>query len=193
MNKKFILLTMLLLLSACSEQETNEAAGAEENPQIPPLTYTWSYPDCPFTVDFPSEPEVVVENFSHGAISYTMHYQLDDYSLMFRCDSNVLKTVQNRSDYSIEELAKQYASIITEDPIFSDSRVYMLPADHELTKQGVILAFSGKLQTQNIAVYQTALVFYVNDTFATAVLSGIQNETSFANSSFARSIKRITN
>lgn len=105
-----------LMLASCAEQADEENDGAEQLTEIPPLTYTWSHPDCPFTVDFPGEPEVEIGRTDQGVVSIHVLYETEKVSYGFICDANILDVFPNRENYTVMELSELYADQINSEP-----------------------------------------------------------------------------
>ena len=57
-----IIVTAACLIISCGEKVDDQGdyqyGVMKSDPPMLPLTYTWSHPECPFTVEFPGEPEV---------------------------------------------------------------------------------------------------------------------------------------
>ena len=105
-KKSLIALIILLTLTACGD-ENGDSNGYEygvlkSEPPMPPLTYTWSHPDCPFTVNFPGEPEVEVINQKNKHLKLLVSD--GHYIYQFLCFHNNLKNDQETDSFTNQEL-----------------------------------------------------------------------------------------
>ncbi len=108
---KSSILFIALIVQGCGDDATNDGAyeyGAlKSDPPMPPLTYEWSHPDCPFTASFPGEPEVEEFIDENGDKEIIVQYLGDNYAYQTSCDLDRLEagTVLNTEilDYYVEQ------------------------------------------------------------------------------------------
>lgn len=125
LKTSLLTLSFMAILSACVE-EPQQAEKSEINtsalPDIPPLTYTWSHPDCPFTIDFPSKPKDELLNESNRTLTIDALLQWDKYQIYFGCDKNILNLINIdglEKNFLIEQYAEQFTtSLQTTNPKF---------------------------------------------------------------------------
>lgn len=94
MKFKSLLLTISLFLVACGDNDDNQNdykyGVLKSDPPMPPLTYTWSHPDCPFTANFPGKPKEEVIEQEDGTRLITLSYLDSKTSFHVYCDINRL-------------------------------------------------------------------------------------------------------
>lgn len=80
---KLSILFMAPMVHGCGDDATNDGAYEygvlKSDPPMPPLTYEWSHPDCPFTANFPREPEVEEFIDENGGKEIIVQYLGDTY------------------------------------------------------------------------------------------------------------------
>lgn len=166
----------------------------EELPEIPPLTYTWSHPDCPFTVDFPSEPEVETVKTELGVVTNHVSYITKEAFFIFVCDAYILKVFPNREKYTILQLAELYADQVISDPDFINPEVKSIKSTNYEKIDGAVLMYSVNPNMPSKLNQINTLVLSNNETMADAKV-GYKSDKSlfFAGEDFFQSINLNTN
>ena len=144
------LLTGLYLLGAEDDPETPYQYGVlKSNPPIPPLTYTWSHPDCPFTVNFPGEPKTQVRQYSDGFEVIEVTYPATDYLLSSICIADANAFALDNTNLNNKELLEKFVNSIFQVSGFEDNPTSKLPNLSHTKKMEESKSFTAKMVYNN--------------------------------------------
>lgn len=122
MKVKSLLLISSLSLVACGDNDDNQNdykyGRLKSDPPIPPLTYTWSHPDCPFTANFPGKPEEEVIEQEDGVSEIFAQFNGENYGYQIYCDINSLVDNKPISDV----IANEYVNLLAKEN-FMNSKI----------------------------------------------------------------------
>lgn len=172
MFRKIITVMTAILLMSCGDDATDvNRVSDEELPQIPPLTYTWSHPDCPFTVDFPGKPLENIGKTDKGVVSIQTAYRTDGPSYGFDCDAYVLNVFPDVESYTDIQLAELYAEQITLLPEFENAVMMSIDKTPFDNLSGAILFYSLNTANAEELMQLNAIVLKHNHTMADVAFS----------------------
>ena len=158
MIKKFLIALAILTLTACGDENGDsndyEYGVLKSEPPMPPLTYTWSHPDCPFTANFPGEPEVEVIEGEDQSKEIIAHFSGNYYGLWVYCDVDRLPTAASISS----ETELFYINLITEDPKRKNTQINNLKESIFAQLPNVKIHFGSNFN-QNETLHNNSLVF----------------------------------
>ena len=126
---------------------------------MPPLPYTWSHPDCPFTVDFPGEPTLEVPEKSKKNEGFSATYESKNYFLFTTCIPTIFS---ERTDYGFETDQKMAEEIVNEllsENIYKNLQIISIEKSIFHNLKPAIFAYKVELTQGNYLAQVNGIVF----------------------------------
>lgn len=168
----YIAVLIALALFAVAYWLTNEAEQPyqygllKSDPPVPPLTYTWSHPKCPFTANFPGKPdEKIVEVEGEVAEIYAT-YESELYGFVIFCDVDRLipgKPVD-------EQAFQNYARTSTDDSRLKNIKIEDIKNSPFRYLNHIKIQYSANTIHIGITAHYNSLVFNKRETVLTAMV-----------------------
>lgn len=110
------------LLRPSTEESEYQYGVLKSDPPMPPLTYTWSHLDCPFTANFPGKPEEEMIEQEDGTKLISISFQLNEAGMLLLCSKNLLDTINEIGTLNNVQASKEISKFWVEDAGYSNAK-----------------------------------------------------------------------
>lgn len=165
MYKNLFILTSLLALSSCDQDQSVKETTETTEIYFP---YTWSHPECPFTVNFPSEPNIEIKQNSLGKPVLIVELDFNQTTLEFYCDIDLINVVKDSQNYTNFQLAENFVQQFSNILETSKSEYYEIKSTNLYNVDNAILEFSNINTLGENEVFSNGLILIKGKTLATA-------------------------
>lgn len=163
MFKNITIFAILALLSSCDKDPSDDALVAEE---ANPFSYTWSHPECPFTVDFPGDPNVEEHKNSLGKPELIVKFEIKEVTYSFYCNVDIIQVVKEREKYTDYQLAEEFSKLMSDNEIITQSKKMKIDDTEFKHLKNAIMVLSQYGESNDNKVFSSGVVFIKSDTLA---------------------------
>jgi len=163
--KKLFILASLFALSSCEQDQSENEILETAEINFP---YTWSHPECPFTINFPGEPKVEIKKNSLGKPVLIAELDFNQTTLEFYCDIDLINVVKDSQNYTNFQLAENFVQQFSNILETSKSEYYEIKSTNLYNVENAILEFSNINTLGENEVFSNGLILIKGKTLATA-------------------------